>query len=144
MNKNTPIATRLFHRFHQQHCLYLMYSYSSSDPNCLQGFFTLQRNLSVAAILKYLTADEHPIKKKHVIEELHLEPAKQTSKELFERYSGGNYMEFGELPYPGKRGGVRTKCRRHQHVAKPPESLNKDKKKSVRHKNPWKDPWMHL
>lgn len=96
---NCPNAVGSLDRFQNEHCMYLIYR---RDKLSLHGFFTLKRKLSVTSVLKTL-----PVWMK-----FQLEPAKGTSKDLVEYYSKyGGYVEFGEPPYPGKRGGKKHRMR---------------------------------
>jgi hypothetical protein len=101
INNDQPIVATILDRFQREYCMYLIYR---RDPESLQGFFTLKRKLSATGVRRALerrtpTLDEW-------MKELHLGVLKETSEEAAEHCKkDGNYIEFGETPYPGKRGG---------------------------------------
>lgn len=113
-----PMIVRLMDGFQKDYCMYLIYR---RDSELLDGFFTLKKKLSVTGVCKGLFVKEPSnIKKTKAVKGLHLEPAKGTSKSLTEYYSrDGEYVEFGETPYPGKRG-VKGKKRSVRRVTKSP------------------------
>jgi hypothetical protein len=100
-----PNVVLFLKSFKDEHCSYLVYHQERetgpnpdpnhlSHPTCLHGFFTMKKKLS--AVHKALKS----------INFTHLTAAKGTSIEISTRHKKGEYVEFGNPPYQGKRNDI--------------------------------------